>query len=597
MALAAAVWLGAPGSQFTAADPVITSTGNYFYMRTDLSIRGGASPLAFQRIYNSANKIYTALGPGWTHNFNIQLTLGFSPTDASSAKSVIIESPTAREVFNRQPDGSYVAAPGTRSKLVRNNDGTLTETREDQTIWAFGSVGRLEKITDPRGFESKLTYDNHVGMLASVSDPLGRGALEFEYEGCHPSYTLEKLCRVTDWTGRAYTYGYDERGRLSTVTDPDGHSTSYTYLGEYGLLHTIRDARGHVAMTLEYDDLNRVTSETDARGQLTGSRTTFEYARRVAETDRDQSQTTVMDYPPSSFAPEWSTLMTDRSDSLRRAMERTTQTAPDDDPLVVQPVFEADWRLANCARHGGVVPPPAGAVSPDPPDSPSPLAQLPDFSVLPRPAAALPTVAACQDLATDKSQPSAVLGEAAGLPWQVTLKAIPAALAHASSIQTDAVGRLSSFDEIRDDQVVGTWYLSYDKEDHITLVQQPNADVPSQPMVTSLQYDEVGNLTVISEPDDQLERFAYDERDALVQSDRSNGSHATYAYDEAGHLSHAEWVGADGQQAAADYLVDGLGRARRTVRYPSWPATTGAITTLFAYDETGNRSAYTTPAG
>src|SRR5579864_5706017 len=469
--IALAAWLGVPGFQFTAADPVITATGDYRYIRADLTLRGAGSPLIFQRTYSSANGFTSTLG----------------------------------------------------------------------------------------------------------------------------AYTLETLCRITDWIGRSVTCAYDDRGRLSTVTDPDGHATTYTYIGDSSLLYTIQDARGHVAMTLEYDDLNRVVSETDARGQLTGSRTTFEYARRPAANDPDRSQTTTMRYPPSTFAPDWPTLMIDRSDSLHRAVQRTIQTAPDDDPLIVQPIFAADWRVTDCQRHGGVVPPPTAAGPADPADSPPPMAQLPDFSVQPRPPSSPATVGACAALATDRSQVAAALGDTAELPWRITLKALTAALAHAQSIETDGVGRLSSFDEVRDDQVVGTWYLSYDKEDHITLIQQPNADIPAQPLVTSLQYDEVGNLTRISEPDDQLEQFAYDERDSLVQSDRSDGSHATYMSDEAGHLSHAEWVGPDGQQSAADYLVDGLGRARKILRYPNWPDMTGAITTVYAYEEAGNPSAYTKP--
>src|SRR5579859_8077432 len=270
--IAVAAWLGVPGFQFTAADPVITATGDYRYVRTDLNLRGAGSPLIFQRTYSSANGFRTTLGAGWTHNFNVNLVLGFNPTDPVHPHSVLIETPDGREDFDRQSDGSYAPTPGTRSTLAQNKHGTLSLTREDRTVWTFDSAGRLSQITDPLGLVSSLKYDDHSNALASVSDPLGRGSVSFSYDGCHPAYTLEKLCRITDWIGRSYTYAYDDRGRLSTVTDPDGHATIYTYIGDTSLLHTIQDARGHVAMTLEYDDLNRVVSETDARGQLTGSR-------------------------------------------------------------------------------------------------------------------------------------------------------------------------------------------------------------------------------------------------------------------------------------------------------------------------------------
>src|SRR5581483_8783140 len=59
----------------TTPDPVDTLTGAYLYRHTDLAIAGrGPSPL-FRRSYSSIDaRAVASLGPGWTHNYAINLS-------------------------------------------------------------------------------------------------------------------------------------------------------------------------------------------------------------------------------------------------------------------------------------------------------------------------------------------------------------------------------------------------------------------------------------------------------------------------------------------------------------------------------------------
>ena len=77
---------------------------------------------------------------------------------------------------------------------------------------------------------------------------------------------------MRDNIGRVVTYDYDNKGRLTKVTDPVGGVTEYTYDTSDRML-TIKDARGIIFLTNEYDDGDRVIKQT----QADGSTYEFEY--------------------------------------------------------------------------------------------------------------------------------------------------------------------------------------------------------------------------------------------------------------------------------------------------------------------------------
>ena len=77
---------------------------------------------------------------------------------------------------------------------------------------------------------------------------------------------------MRDNIGRVVSYDYDDKGRLTKVTDPVGGVTEYTYDISDRML-TIKDARGIIFLTNEYDDRGRVIKQT----QADGSTYQFEY--------------------------------------------------------------------------------------------------------------------------------------------------------------------------------------------------------------------------------------------------------------------------------------------------------------------------------
>ena len=87
---------------------------------------------------------------------------------------------------------------------------------------AYDSSGRVASIT--RGTRvSTMTYDGR-GQLASVTDPLSR-TVRYEHD------LADRVTRQTLADGSDVLFGYDANDNLTSVLDPKGLTTTYTYNG------------------------------------------------------------------------------------------------------------------------------------------------------------------------------------------------------------------------------------------------------------------------------------------------------------------------------------------------------------------------------
>jgi RHS repeat-associated protein len=136
---------------------------------------------------------------------------------------------------------SFEDGPGDFTDLVRNEDGTYTQTLTDGTRINYSAAGlqtsvvdrdgnttsygydasnRLTSITDRHGLATTLAYDAN-GKLASVTDPAGR-TTGF-------TVTAGKLTTITDADTHSWSYGYDTAGKLTSITDPTSRQTVIAY--------------------------------------------------------------------------------------------------------------------------------------------------------------------------------------------------------------------------------------------------------------------------------------------------------------------------------------------------------------------------------
>ncbi|MSQ27652.1 MAG: hypothetical protein EXR51_05900 [Dehalococcoidia bacterium] len=187
------------------------------------------------------------------------------------------------------------------------------------------------------------------------------------------------------------------------------------------------------------------------------------------------------------------------------------------------------------------------------------------------------------------------------------------ALANKSSYDYDLAGRRIKIVDPLGNAAGGvpadhSWLYAYDKEDRVLTTSAPAPSAGGGALVTSFQYDSVGNRLVVIDPRLQVTKYLYDERDSLNQVLESPSVWTDplvtpsplitteYQYDHLGNLSRLLRAKADASyERATDYAYDGLNRVRRGTQYPSWPATTPTLITQYSYDPNGNRATLLDP--
>ena len=236
-----------------------------------------------------------------------------SPGDGTA--DVVLVGPQGRsDRYTPAGNGNYTPPAGVYTTLQKNNDNTYLAHPQGSLHLDLQRLGRLLPFRIAYGNAARLTYDDG-GRLASVSDPAGRGSLNFAYDTA-----TGRLSSVNDWAGRVVRYAYDSNGRLNRVTDREGQVTTYAYDGSSSRLTTITDANGHVAVTNVYDSQGRVSTQKDARGLSTGELTSFTYAANA-----DGTKTTTVTYPSTSFDPNWRHTEIDTYDNKGRITQHVSR--------------------------------------------------------------------------------------------------------------------------------------------------------------------------------------------------------------------------------------------------------------------------------
>ncbi|MCL5950928.1 MAG: hypothetical protein M1132_04270 [Chloroflexi bacterium] len=239
----------------------------------------------------------TALGFGWTDNYNLRLEFS---TQYSVTVASFIAAHGSHLPFAANPDGTFSPEPGVRGNLVQNSDGTYSLSDAHQNRYLFDSSGRLTQIVDANGNAQTLTYNG--AQLDSVGIASGRW-LHFSYDG------NGRISGVDDPLGRHLGFGYNGNGDLTSVTDVRGLVTTMTYDGSHHLL-TIADPNHHTQVTNHYDAENRVDYQLNALNQ----QTTLNYGS-------SRSQTVVTDPRgyPTSYNYDLNGLLVSVTDALGRS--------------------------------------------------------------------------------------------------------------------------------------------------------------------------------------------------------------------------------------------------------------------------------------
>jgi RHS repeat-associated protein len=546
-------------------DPVNSLTGGFTKTTTDISLPGVGVPFVLQRSYNSADNLSGPLGTGWAHSYAASLIV-------RANGDVTVRGGTGQRVeYVKQQDSSYVGAKGALSTLTLSG-GVYELTRPDQVRYRFDSSGKLLSVRDRNGQGLTLSYGGD-GRLASMTDSASR-SITFT----HNASGLLTGVALPD--GRSVSYGYTN-GRLTSFTDLRGRTTSYTY-DAYGWLASETDANQHIVFRNTYSRSGRVTQQldaldkqtsfawdfntqtataTDARGKLW--KDVYSSGRLIKRIDPLANETTY-GYDPSlnrtSITDARGNTTTFTYDSRGNVL---TSTAPS--PLSYQEVFTYNSRNDTTTYRDG-----RGNTTSYGYDAAGNLTSItaPGSIVtgFGRDARGLVT-----SVTDPRNETTTLEYDSAG-----NLTATVSPLGHRETFGYDGGGRLTSRVDPRGN-VSGAnpndyrTTFTHDAGDNLLTVTDPLGHV------TTWAYDNVGNVSSVTDAKNHVTGYSYDAADRLTRVTAPDNTTTNYAYDDVGNLTSR----ADGRNNTTSYGYTDANRLA-TVTNPL------AKTWTYTYDGNGN---------
>jgi RHS repeat-associated protein len=147
---------------------------------------------------------------------------------------------------------------------------TATDARGYTTTYGYNASGDLTDVTSPEGRHTRFGYDG-VGRRTSTIDPRSYdndGHSVADYTATTAYTARDQVSQVTDPLGHTTTYDYDPQlGVLNSVTDANQHTTSYTYYAD-GQVHTATGpGTAAPTTTYTYDNDGNVKDVTDPDGR------------------------------------------------------------------------------------------------------------------------------------------------------------------------------------------------------------------------------------------------------------------------------------------------------------------------------------------
>jgi RHS repeat-associated protein len=161
---------------------------------------------------------------------------------------------TAYEYNARSQMTAVVDAISQRYEFVYDPLGRVTQNKKGATTMSFvyDAAGNRSQRTDYNGAVTNYSYDT-LNRLTTISYP-DTSSATYGYD------VLSRLTTATNPSGTV-TIAYDNRSRVSSVTDVFGQVVSYQY--DANSNRTQLSLNGAMNATYQYDVINRLTQITD----------------------------------------------------------------------------------------------------------------------------------------------------------------------------------------------------------------------------------------------------------------------------------------------------------------------------------------------
>lgn len=236
--------------------------------------RGPAIPFTVtynQREANQpANFSYSNLGPKWTFNW---LSYIIDDPNSPPADVKLFVQGGGAETYTGFDPGTQSYAPQLESRavLVRTSPTSYERRLPDGSTEIFdipdGATTAPRKVfmtsaTDPFGNTVALSYDDRF-RLTAITDAIGQ-VTTLAYELLPPNQL--KITKVTDPFGRFASFGYDGSGRLASITDVIGIRSAFTYSGSGDFINTLTTPYGTTRFAFGESGVTRFLEATDPLG-------------------------------------------------------------------------------------------------------------------------------------------------------------------------------------------------------------------------------------------------------------------------------------------------------------------------------------------
>jgi RHS repeat-associated protein len=549
----------------------------------DLRVPAGAISLQVQRRLETGRTQRGPLGIRWRLNWESRLSRGGGLIQIEDWTGVISFTQTG------QP-AQYSNASG--GQMTLSPDGRAVRTMPDGGSETFDADGRLVERTYHHGNKARLRYTAQ-GRLARVEGP-GGSFLQFTSDstgrviqvdsstGMTVRYAYDKddLTEVQINGGLSLRYGYDAKGALVRIEDPQTGSLEIAYDSK-GRVVSYRRTDGS-EQRFEYDDATNTKRTIEANGATTITRESPD-KRRTEITDSlgnksaiqlDEAGHPLIITGPTGASSRMGYDASGRLVAVEDALGHPTRYEYAGDSSTVKTIVHADGTRQEFAYddHNNLTTIKIGG------KIISALTYNPDGSI-----------------ATAK-EPGAKEQKftyyASGL-----VKTVANALGETRQFEYDARGNL-----VRETNSLGGVSLrSYDSQDRLVSVTNPAGgttryeyDDRSRLMretdpaggVTRFEYDALGRLSSETNPAGHVTRFEYTPVDKVARVIRPGNQTENYSYDLAGNLvAQTDRLG-----RTTRFEYDPVGRIIREQR-------PGGLEVRYRYDAAGNLQSFEDSSG
>jgi RHS repeat-associated protein len=579
------------------------------------------------------------------------IALTYSVSDPTLLEKVTL--PDGRYVQYGYTTGHLTSVRDPRGKtttLSYDGNGRLTSIQDPAGHYAlqnvqYDSQGRV--TSEQNGTGDTISYAHTTVApydVTTVTIP-GRGDWVYRHRG-------NMLMQVTDPLGRTTSYTYDAMARMATVTDGRGNTTRYEFDERGNIVKEVAPQPLGYTVTRTFNSTNDLLTEKDGRGNTTAytyavsgdPAADYQVGQLKTVADREGGVSTLKWWtstssptPPSTNIGLLKSATNQRSKTTSFDYDSSGNLTKVTSPLGLKTTmsYDGSGRLTSVRDPRGNVPvPPAGFLTQWSYDDADHISSITDArgnvtNLDYTDGELLWKVTKSENDSTPRI--TAFDYDNANRLWKTTdprngvetqlywpdgqLKSIQSPEGRKTTYSYDNAGQLTSMTEPNGNVTGGTpsdwtWTYGYDNAGNRTSEAHPDGgttqtafDALNRPTqwtdplnhITSLSYDENGNVITSTDALNHSLSYTYDKLDRLKTETDARNKTSTYTYFASGELQSA--TTALGNKTT--YGIDDDGRTASIVepRGNVQGADPAQYTWSYQYDEAGNRTRATDPLG